>query len=72
MLEAEQIREMSMAEHLQALEQLWDAVCPDDANAPSPGWHATVLQERQERAASGESRFLTLDQVKARLRPSEP
>jgi hypothetical protein len=70
MLEAEQIREMSMAERLQALEQLWDAVCREDADAPSPAWHAAVLEERRSRAASGESRFLTLDQVKARLRTS--
>jgi putative addiction module component (TIGR02574 family) len=70
MLEAEQIREMSMAERLQALEQLWDAVCRDDADVPSPTWHAAVLEERQARAARGDSRFLTLDQVKARLRHS--
>ena len=70
MLEAEQIREMSMAERLQALEQLWDAVCREDAEVPSPAWHASVLEERRARAARGESRFLTLDQVKARLRAS--
>jgi hypothetical protein len=70
MLEAEQIREMSMAERLQALEQLWDAVCRDDAEVPSPAWHASVLEERQARAARGESRFLTLNEVKARLRTS--
>lgn len=70
MLEAEQIQGMSMAERLQALEQLWDAVCRDDAEVPSPTWHAAVLEERQARAARGESRFLTLDQVKARLRNS--
>ena len=70
MLEAEQIREMSMAERLQALEQLWDAVCREDAEVPSPAWHASVLEERRARAARRESRFLTLDQVKARLRAS--
>jgi len=71
MLEAEQIREMSMAERLQAMEQLWDSVCRGDADLPSPAWHASVLEERQARAARGETRFLTLDQVKARLRTSE-
>jgi len=70
MLEAEQIREMSMAERLQALEQLWDAVCRDDADVASPSWHGAVLEERRARAVRGESRFLTLDQVKGRLRAS--
>lgn len=70
MLEAEQIREMTMAERLQALEQLWDAVCRDETDVPSPDWHATVLEKRRARAARGESRFLTLDQVKNRLRAS--
>jgi len=70
MLEAEQIRGMSMAERLQALEQLWDAVCRDDADVPSPSWHAAVLEERRARAVRGESQLLTLDQVKGRLRVS--
>jgi hypothetical protein len=67
MLEAEKIHGMSMAERLRALEQLWDAVCRDDADVPSPPWHGAVLEDRKVRAAQGEARFLTLDQVKARL-----
>jgi hypothetical protein len=70
MLEAAQIHQMSMAERLQALEQLWDAVCRDDVDMPSPAWHAEVLEDRKARAARGEARFLTLDQLKARLRAS--
>ena len=68
MLETEQIRRMSMAERLQALEQLWDAVCREDSPPPSPAWHDQVLRDRQARAQSGEARFLTLDELKARLR----
>ena len=70
MLEAGQIRDMSMAERLQALEQLWDAVCREDGDLPSPAWHAEVLQDRRARADRGEARFLTLDELKARLRAS--
>jgi len=72
MLEAEQIRGMSMAERLRALEQLWDAVCREDADVASPNWHAAVLEERRARAARGEARFLTLDQLRARLRADQP
>ncbi len=62
------IREMSMAERLQALEELWDAVCRNDGDVPSPALHADVLADRKTRVARGEARFLTLDQLKTRLR----
>ena len=71
MIESAQIRQMTMVERLQALEQLWDAVCRDDVDVPSPAWHAEVLVSRQARAERGEARFLTLDQLKTRLRASE-
>ena len=60
-----------MVERLRALEQLWDAVCHEDGEVPSPAWHEEVLTERKARAARGESKFLTLEQLKARLRVSE-
>lgn len=71
MIESSQISQMTMVERLQALEQLWDAVCRDDADVPSPAWHSDVLADRQARAGRGEARFLTLDQLKTRLRTSE-
>ena len=70
MLETAKIREMTMAERLQALEQLWDAVCREDEDVPSPAWHADVLADRKARATRGDSRFLTLEELKARLRLS--
>lgn len=70
MLEAAQIQAMSMAERLQALEQLWDAVCREDAAVSSPAWHGDLLAERRARAARGEAKFLTLEQLKAHLRVS--
>lgn len=71
MLESAQISKMSMAERLQAMEQLWDALCRGGGEVSSPAWHADVLAERKARARGGEARFLTLDQLKARLRTSE-
>jgi Putative addiction module component len=68
LLEAEQIRRMSMAERLQALEELWNSVCRDESTLPSPAWHGEVLHDRKTRAERGEARFLTLDELKARLR----
>ena len=72
MLESSEINRMSVAERLQAMEQLWDALCRDAQEMPSSSWHEDVLADRKARAQRGEVKFLTLDQVRARLRASEP
>ncbi len=66
-LGAVQISKMSTVERLQAMEELWDSLCHGGSEMPSPVWHG-VLSDRKARAASGEARFLTLDQLKERLR----
>jgi putative addiction module component (TIGR02574 family) len=68
MLESAQISQMSVAERLQAMEQLWDALCRSEGEVSSPDWHADILADRKARAERGEARFLTLEQLKARLR----
>ena len=67
MLEAAQIDRMSTAERLQAMEQLWEALCRSDEEIPSPSWHGDVLADRRRRAQRGEARFLTLEQLRDRL-----
>ena len=69
MLESSQIDRMSVAERLQVMEQLRDALCRDAGEMPSPEWHRDVLADRKARAQRGESKFLTLDQLRDRLRP---
>jgi len=71
MLEPAQINKMSTAERLRAMEQLWDALCKNAEEVPSPSWHADVLADRKVRAQRGEARFLTLEQLRARLRTPE-
>ena len=70
MIEVAQINKMSVIERLQAMEQLWDALCHDAEDMTSPDWHQTVLADRKARAIKGEAKFLTLDQLKSRLRAS--
>jgi len=71
MIESSQIDRMSMAERLQVMEQLWDALARDPEQTPSPEWHRQVLADRKARAERGEAKFLTLDQLRSRLRGSE-
>jgi hypothetical protein len=70
MLESDQIRRLSIAERPQAMEQFWDALCREAEAVPSPAWHADVLADRKGRAERGEAKFLTLEQLRARLRTS--
>ncbi len=67
MLEPAQIDRMSTAERLQAMEQLWEALCKSDEEVPSPSWHGDILADRKGRAQRGEARFLTLEQLRDRL-----
>ena len=68
MIEASQIEKMSVTERLQAMDQLWDSLNRSDEEIPSPDWHQDVLADRKARAQRGEAKFLTLDQLRSRLR----
>lgn len=72
MIDSSQIEKMSVTERLQALDQLWDSLTRDSDEIPSPDWHKDVLADRKARAQRGEAKFLTLDQLRSRLRSSEP
>lgn len=67
MIETAQIEKLSTPERLGLMEQLWDGLRRDEAGVPSPQWHGEVLEARKTAAESGEARFLTLGQLRARL-----
>ncbi len=68
MIDMSQIEKMSPAERLRAMELLWDALARESPEMPSPEWHAQVLEDRRTRAQDGDARFLTMEQLRARLR----
>jgi putative addiction module component (TIGR02574 family) len=68
MIEASQIEKMSVTQRLQAMDQLWDSLNRSGEQIPSPDWHQDVLADRKARAQRGEAKFLTLDQLRSRLR----
>ena len=71
MIEPSHIEKMSVTERLQAIDQLWDSLTRDGDEIPSPDWHQDVLADRKARALRGEAKFLTLAQLRSRLRSSE-
>ena len=72
MIESSDIERMSVTERLQAMDQLWDSLTRDSDEVSSPDWHQDVLADRKARAQRGEAKFLTLAQLRSRLRSSEP
>ena len=63
-----EIKNMTTVERLEAMELLWDALCHEEEEVPSPAWHELILKKRKERIESGEAKFYTLDQLKERFR----
>jgi len=59
---------MSTAEKLQAIEEIWADLARTSAAIPSPAWHKDVLDARENRIGTGQSQFLPLDDAKAKLR----
>ena len=42
------LEEMSMEDKISTMEILWEEICKDSNNFPSPLWHAEILQEREK------------------------
>lgn len=62
-----QLEQMTTAEKLETMELLWDNLCHKLNDVPSPHWHKTLLQEREERVATGKETFFDLDDAKKRI-----
>ena len=59
--------EMTRAEKLQAMEELWQDLAAESDQVCAPDWHGDVLRARAERMASGESGRVPFEDVKKRL-----
>ena len=70
MIESSDIEMMSVPERLRVMDQLWDSLNRHD-EIPSPEWHQDVLADRKARVLSGEAKFLTLAELRFRLRSSD-
>lgn len=62
--------QMTTAEKLRALEQIWEDLCRTPDEIPSPSWHADVLRDREKRVQEGSSRFVDWAQTKEDIRDS--
>lgn len=62
------LKEMSVAEKLEAMETLWADLSRSAPEWVVPEWHALVLEERERRLATGEEEVLDWEEAKRRLR----
>lgn len=60
--------QMTTAEKLRVIEEVWDDLCRNPANVPSPSWHAEVLRQREARIESGAAEFIDWSQAKKEIR----
>ena len=58
------VKRMTVAEKLQAMEILWDDICRNVEKQESPAWHETILQAREEKLRQGKDKFIDWNQAK--------
>ena len=59
---------MTISERLREMERLWDDLCRNPEDVPSPSWHEAVLAEREKLVSQGKMSFTDLDEAKERIR----
>jgi putative addiction module component (TIGR02574 family) len=64
----EEVSRLSKAEQLQTMEWLWASLSKKAEEIESPEWHGDVLAARKAKADAGEAQFLSVEQLKERLR----
>ena len=64
----EEVLRLNKAEQLQAMEWLWASLSKKPDEIESPAWHGEVLAARQAKVDSGEAQFLSVAELKKRLR----
>jgi putative addiction module component (TIGR02574 family) len=60
--------EMTAEEKLKALEAIWEALSRHEDQVPVPDWHKKVLDQRQRQIDSAEAKFISLEEMKERVR----
>ena len=68
MIAPSEIERMSVEERLQTIELLWNSIARAGESVISPPWHGEVLSARRTKVEAGEGRFLSLTELRDRLK----
>ncbi len=61
------IKEMTLDQKLDLLDELWEDLYQHESNIPSPDWHRDELEARYNAVKAGRVRYMTLDELEAKL-----
>lgn len=62
------LKKMSLRQKLSVMESLWEELSRTPESLPSPTWHKDILDERRNRVARGEAKFVDWETAKSRIR----
>jgi putative addiction module component (TIGR02574 family) len=65
-MNTQEIKNMSRIERLQAMEALWDSLIDEESEIESPEWHRDILEERKREIETGQTEFMSLEELRAR------
>ena len=60
--------QMTVEEKLRAMEAIWRSLSKLEDQVPVPDWHKQVLDERQRQIDAGDATFVSLEEMKERVR----
>ena len=63
-----EFQQLSVAEKVQVVQELWDQIAASPENLPVPGWHRAELEKRQSEWASSPDPGEDWNILKKRLR----
>lgn len=66
------LKEMTLHEKLAAMELLWEDIARSPEAFESPPWHKDIPDERHQRIAEGNARFVDWEKAKAEIRKKLP
>lgn len=61
------INQMTTAEKIRMMEDLWDDLCHHASEIPSPSWHKDVLLQREDSLSKGNETFTDWEKAKKRI-----
>ncbi len=62
------LKQMTVEDKLQAIEEIWADLAGTPEDVPSPSWHRDVLLARENRISEGSSSFLDIPEAKEAVR----
>lgn len=61
------LKEMTIEDKISTMEVLWDDICRNSLDFPSPDWHGDILKEREKNLQDGKDKFEDWENVKREI-----